>query len=49
MKLLSINVQLSPAIPAEVGPVPETLEQRRGRFGAMCSPTWISCTRLRFG
>ena len=32
MRLLSVNVQPSPAIPGEAGPVPETLEQRRGRF-----------------
>ena len=32
MKLLPVNLQPSPAIPQEVSPVPETLEQRRDRF-----------------
>src|SRR5215467_13676431 len=32
MRLLSANVPPSPAVPGEAGPVPETLEQRRGRF-----------------
>ena len=32
MKLLSVAVQPSPAILEEAGPVPETLEQRSGRF-----------------
>jgi RNA polymerase sigma-70 factor (ECF subfamily) len=32
MKLLPVNLQPSPAIPQEASPVPETLEQRRGRF-----------------
>jgi RNA polymerase sigma-70 factor (ECF subfamily) len=32
MERLSVNLQPSPAIPQEVSPVLETLEQRRGRF-----------------
>jgi RNA polymerase sigma-70 factor, ECF subfamily len=32
MQPLPVNVQPSPSMPGEVGPVPETLEQRSGRF-----------------
>src|SRR5712675_371191 len=32
MKSLQVNVQMSPAIPEEPGPVSETLEQRSARF-----------------
>ena len=32
MKLLSVSVQPSPAIPQQASPVPETPEQCRGRF-----------------
>lgn len=32
MKLLPVNDQISPALPEEAGPVPETLEQRSKRF-----------------
>ena len=32
MKLLPVNDQLSPALPEEVGPFPETLGQRSIRF-----------------
>ena len=32
MKLLPVNMHMSPAIPQEAGPVPETPEQRSARF-----------------
>jgi hypothetical protein len=38
MKLLSVNVQQCPAIPEAVGPVPETLEQRRDRITHLGRP-----------